>query len=45
LLEEQKYYEFGQKIKLLAHRKLQSKKSDEAALLFLRGAATLLSIS
>lgn len=28
LLGQKKYYEFAQKIKLLAHRKLQSKKSD-----------------
>jgi hypothetical protein len=44
LIEEKKYYEFAQKIKSAADRKLQAKKTSEAAALFSIGADKLLSI-
>jgi hypothetical protein len=43
LLDEKKYYEFAQKIKFVADRKLQSKKTNEAVMLFCLGADKLAS--
>lgn len=41
LLQEKKYYELAQKIKLLGNRKLQSKSPSEAALIFQAGCQLL----
>lgn len=44
LLNDKKYYEFAQKIKLMAHRKIQSKKNNEAIAMFKLGVQALLQI-
>ena len=40
-MTEQKYYEYGQKVKLLSHRKMQTDKNKEASFLLFNAAVEL----